>query len=306
MRGAAAGGVTPVLRPGTRAVRLRAASNRGDRPVRRSGRPEAAPLAGRIAIPPGRSGPCRVRALRRTGYGSELYRCRATPQQDLTIPKMGIIMPDMGIHSTSRKPASGGVSPPRRSVADALFSSTQRRVLGLLFGEPARSFFASEIIERVGAGSGAVQRELRKLVESGLVTVSWVGKQKHFQANPDSPIFHELCSLIRKTVGLTEPLKKALEPHQRKIELALVYGSVAKRSETAASDIDLLLVSDALSLEQVYRAVADAERELGRSVNPTLYTTQEFSQRRRQGNPFLKRVLGGETIVLLGSLNHEA
>jgi predicted nucleotidyltransferase len=215
-------------------------------------------------------------------------------------------MPDMGMYPVSRKRDSAQASPTRRSVADALFSSTQKRVLALLFGQPMRSFFANEIIDRVRAGSGAVQRELRKLAESGLVTVSWVGKQKHFQANPDSPIFHELCSLIRKTVGLTEPLKQALEPHRKKIELALVYGSVAKRTETAASDVDLLVVSDALSLEEVYRAVANAEEELGRSVNLTLYTTQEFSQRRRSGNPFLKRVLGGETIVLLGALSDEA
>ena len=212
-------------------------------------------------------------------------------------------MPNMGTDSERERTAAARPSLP---LADALFPSTQRRVLGLLFGQPQRSFFATEIIGRLGAGSGAVQRELKKLADSGLVRVSWVGNQRHFQANPDSPIFHELCGLIRKTVGLSEPLRQALEPLREVIELALVYGSVAKGKETAASDIDLLLVSDSLSLEEVYRSVTAAEEALGRKVHPTLYTSEEFSRRRTAGNPFLERVLGGRTIVLIGALADES
>lgn len=190
-------------------------------------------------------------------------------------------------------------------MADALFSSTQQRVLGLLFGQPQRSFFATEIIGRVGAGSGGVQRELKKLADSGLVKVSRVGNQKHYQADPASPIYAELCALIQKTVGLAEPLRQALEPQRQAIELALVYGSVAKGQETATSDIDLLLVSDALTLEETYRLLAEAEQTLARKINPTLYTSKEFHRRLRDGNPFLKRVLAGKVIVLIGTLPHE-
>lgn len=214
-------------------------------------------------------------------------------------------MPNMGMRTTRRE-SDAEDGPSRGSLSDALFSSTQKKVLGFLFGQPQRKFFTNELIGRVGAGSGAVQRELKKLADSGLVVVSWVGNQKHFQANPDSPIFDELCSLIRKTVGLTEPLRQALEPQRNVIELALIYGSLAKGEETAASDVDLLLVSDSLSLEQVYGLVAKAEETLGRKVNPTLYTSEEFSRRRREGNPFLKRVLEGETTVLIGMLPDEA
>ncbi len=192
-----------------------------------------------------------------------------------------------------------------RSLADALFSSTQQRVLGLLFGQPDRSFFATEIIERLGAGSGAVQRELKKLADSGLVTVSRIGNRKHFQANPASPIFSELCALVRKTIGLLEPLREALEPASGAVELALVYGSVAKGTETAASDIDLLLVSDTLTLEAVYRLLGSAEQSLRRPINPTLFTSEEFKRRLRDGNPFLKRVLAGETLLLKGTLPDE-
>src|SRR5688572_30206151 len=91
--------------------------------------------------------------------------------------------------------------PPQRGLADALFSSTQQRVLALLFGQPHRSFFATELIDLVRAGSGAVQRELQRLEASGLVTVSRLGNQKHFKANESAPIFSELRSIVLKTAG---------------------------------------------------------------------------------------------------------
>lgn len=142
----------------------------------------------------------------------------------------------------------------------------------------------------------------RGLADSGLVTVSRIGNQKHYQANPDSPVLAELCGLVRKTAGLAEPLRQALAPASSEIELALVYGSVAKGTATAASDIDLLLVSDGLILEAVYGLLSEAEQTLGRTVNPTLYTTTEFQRRLSDGNPFLRRVLSGATLVLQGRL----
>ncbi|MBA3596829.1 MAG: hypothetical protein H0W40_05550 [Methylibium sp.] len=96
--------------------------------------------------------------------------------------------------------------------------------LGLLFGQPSRSFYATELIGLVGSGSGAVQRELANLAQSGLVTVSAVGNQKHYQANTDSPIFAEQCGIAQKTVSLAEPLRKALAPLARQIIAAFVYG----------------------------------------------------------------------------------
>jgi len=154
----------------------------------------------------------------------------------------------------------------------------------------------------VGAVSGAVQRELSKLVESGLVTVSRKGQQKHYQANAESPIYPELHALIRKTVGLAEPLRAALDPLKERIVLALVYGSVAKGSQTASSDVDLLIVSDALTLERLYEALAVAETALGRAIHPTLYTSAEYEHRVQTANPFLQRVLAGDIIVLLGTV----
>src|SRR6202162_4058022 len=116
-----------------------------------------------------------------------------------------------------------------KSMAGALFSSRRERVLALLLGQPDRSFYSAELIRLVTAGSGAVQRELARLEQSGLVTVRRLGAQKHYQANLNSALLTDLCSIARETGGLTEPLREALLPLTSKIIAAFVYGSVAKR-----------------------------------------------------------------------------
>lgn len=121
---------------------------------------------------------------------------------------MGINMPNMGRISKARVSRP----PKRTSLAEALFSVTQQRVLGYLFGQPERSFFATELIGLAGGGSGGVQRELARLADSGLVTVTRVGTQKHYQANPKSPIFAELCAIAQKTVGLAQGSAGAASP----------------------------------------------------------------------------------------------
>ena len=196
-------------------------------------------------------------------------------------------------------------SPGVSALADALFTSTQQRVLALLFGQPDREFFVTEIIALAGSGRGAVQRELARLAESGLAVVSRAGNRKHYRANRESPLFDEICSIVRKTIGLELSLRRALEPLEDRLILALLFGSVARRTDTAASDIDLLLVSEDLTLETVYTAMAPVEAQLGRPVSLTLYTSAEFQTRRTAKSGFLTRILQGPHIVLLGSLDGE-
>ncbi|KQR62129.1 hypothetical protein [Acidovorax sp. Leaf160] len=188
----------------------------------------------------------------------------------------------------------------RTSLAGALFSGTQQRVLGLLFGQPDRSFYATELINLAGVGSGAVQRELARLAQTGLVKVRPVGNQKHYQANPDSPIYDELCSLVRKTVGMAEPLRATLAPLAAQIKVAFVYGSIAKQQDTARSDIDLLLVSDTLTYGDAILALQDLSAQLGREVNPNIFTPQDFAQRLREGGAFVSRVMAQPKVWLIG------
>ena len=210
---------------------------------------------------------------------------------------MGINMPNMGTKAKTRV----SKVPKSTSLSDALFSTVQQRVLAYLFGQPERSFFATELIRLAGGGSGAVQRELARLTDSGLVTVKRVGTQKHYQADPKSPLFAELCSIAQKTVGLAEPLREALAPLAKRITAAFVYGSVAKRSDTAASDIDLMVVSDSLTYADLYAAVEQASARLGRKVNPTVYSRKELARRVKQKNAFVTRVMAQPRIWLIGA-----
>jgi predicted nucleotidyltransferase len=201
--------------------------------------------------------------------------------------------------STHRTPASKRAAE-RISLADALFSGTQQRVLALLFGQPDRSFYANELIALARAGSGAVQRELARLAKSGLATVQVSGNQKHYQANPASPIFQELCGVVRKTMGLAEPLRQALSPLAKRINAAFVYGSVAKRSDSASSDIDLMIVSNDLTYADLYEALEAVSQQLGRKVNPTIFTPAELAKRVASGGAFVKRVLEQPKVWLKG------
>lgn len=184
--------------------------------------------------------------------------------------------------------------------ADTLFSKTQQRVLALLFGQSQRSFYANEIIAFAAMGSGAVQRELAKLVKSALVTVKKVGNQKHYQANHQAPIFDELRSIVMKTFGVADVLRVALQAYWPQIELAFVYGSMAKGSEQAHSDIDLMVIGEQISNAALLDALQPLQQQLGRTVNPTLYTPAEFIQRVRDGKSFIVRVLEQPKIFVKG------
>lgn len=197
---------------------------------------------------------------------------------------------------TSRAPRA-----PRGSgIASALFTTTQQRVLGLLFGQPERSFFANQVIALAGGGTGAVQRELARLEAAGLVETRRVGTQKHYQASAQSPVFTELCSLVQKTIGLAEPLRVALAPVAQAIQLAFVFGSVAKKADNSDSDIDLLVVSDSLSYADVYPLLEDASRQLGRTVSPSIYTQADLARGRKAGAGFLKRVMAQPKLWVIG------
>jgi len=201
-----------------------------------------------------------------------------------------------------KRPGRSKPSPRRgASLADALFTHTQQRVLALLFGQPTRTYYATELIGLAGAGSGAVQRELARLARSGLVTVRPLGNQKHYQANPDSPLFAELCGIAQKTVGLAEPLREALQPLAAQIRAAFVFGSVAKRQDAAASDIDLMVVSDTLGYGDMFAALEAASSRLGRSVNPTILSSTDLAKRVKDDNAFVKRVVSQPKIWLIGS-----
>jgi len=220
--------------------------------------------------------------------------------QLLDIPELGFIIPNMGI---SKIRTNQQHTLERTGIADGLFTKVQQRVLGVLYGNTGRSFYANEVIGLANTGTGAVQRELARLERAELVTVTRIGNQKHYQANAKTPVFDELRGLVLKTSGLADELRAALGSLADQITAAFVYGSVAKRQDTAKSDIDLMVVSDSLSYADLFAALEASTNRLGRPVNPTVYTQQELSKRLRAGNAFVKRVLTRPKLWLIGGEN---
>lgn len=187
------------------------------------------------------------------------------------------------------------------SIGEVLFTRTQQRVLGLLFGNPSRSFYSNEVVRLSGVGIGTVHRELARLLASGLVTAGRIGNQKHYQANRAAPVFDELRGLALKTFGVADVLRAALAPLASRIRVALVHGPVAAGSDSAASDVDVMVLSDDLAYGEVIAALAPAERSLGRGVNPSIYGRVEFLRRVSEEGGLLGRAMEGPRILLIGS-----
>jgi len=186
------------------------------------------------------------------------------------------------------------------SIATALFSDSQSRVFRWLFGQPERGFHLSELRRLTGLGSASLQRELNRLAEAGLVNAERVGNLRQFQANDQSPVYAELLALTRKTLGLEPVLREALEPLLPDLKTAWVYGSVAKQTDTSKSDIDVMLVGEKLTLAIVLKVLVPLEPQLGRKINPTLYTPAEFKRRRAERDSFVNRVLAQPILPLIG------
>ncbi len=186
-------------------------------------------------------------------------------------------------------------------LADALFSSVEQRLFALLFGQPERRFQSSEIVRLARSGNGATQRVLTRLANAGLVTVTEIGNQRHYQANRSSPVFPELHGLIVKTVGLVEPLRAALQPLAPRMRAAFVYGSVAKGTDRAKSDVDLLVVSDDLDHADLFTALLPVESSLARPVNSTVFGVEEWRSKREKEDSFASRVARGPRLFVIGS-----
>lgn len=186
------------------------------------------------------------------------------------------------------------------SIGNALFSESQSRLFLWLFGQPERSYHMSELRRLTGLGSASLQRELNRLAMAGLVYSERVGNLRRFQANPKSPVFTELVSLTRKTLGIEPLVREALQPLQANIHAAWIYGSVAKQTDTARSDIDLMLVGEHLTLGEVLECLLPLEAELGRKINPSCYTPDEFERRRAEPDSFVNRVLAQPVLPLIG------
>jgi predicted nucleotidyltransferase len=189
------------------------------------------------------------------------------------------------------------------SLASALFSRVQLRVLRLFLGDPTKTYQISDVIRIADSGRGAVQRELEKLTAAGILSMSISGKRKSYSANRQSPIFNELYRLIMKTVGMVEPIRDALKPFRQDIDLAFVYGSVAKGTDTARSDIDLMVFARDTGYSEIFGALQKAEKILMRPINPTVTTIEEWQDKFSEKNSFVRKVIQQPKLFIVGTEN---
>ena len=185
-------------------------------------------------------------------------------------------------------------------LAGVLFGKSMRAILALLFGRPDRRFYLREIARAAGAPPSSLQRDLAALTGAGVLARTKEGKQVYYQANPECPIFSELQAVAVKTFGVAGALKGLLAPHASRVRLAFVYGSVAKGTAAAASDVDLLWVGD-LRPSELVLALAEAEKRLARRISVIAYSEDEFADLMAKGSHFLDSVLAGPVVWLVGS-----
>jgi predicted nucleotidyltransferase len=185
-------------------------------------------------------------------------------------------------------------------LGDALLTETQQRVLSLLYGQADRSFYTKEILRLTGMGVGTVKRELDRMKSAGILTLTKTGNQHHYQANPGCPIYTELRGIVKKTVGLVDPVARALASLSGNIDLAFIFGSVAGGNESPGSDIDLMVIGD-VGFSTIVKALHPLQDELGREINPKTYTRSQWNKKRKEGDAFIRNIMAKPRMAVMGT-----
>lgn len=189
------------------------------------------------------------------------------------------------------------------ALSSALFGKTRRIILALLYSHPDESFYLRQIARFVEAGQGGVQRELQRLTDAQIISRTIRGRTSFYQANRDCPIFPELHSLVLKTAGVVEALRAALTPLADRIQVAFVYGSIARAEPKTGSDIDLFVVGP-IGFGDVIDALADVQSRLARDINPTVYDHADFQSRLARKDHFVSALVEQPKMFVIGS-EHE-
>ncbi len=184
-------------------------------------------------------------------------------------------------------------------LADALFTTTQQKVLGLLYTRPEKSFYTKEIIRSTGMGVATIKRELDRMLAAGIISMTKVGNQHHYIANTECPIYAELLGMVKKTFGIVDVIKSALLPFADHISWAFIFGSVASGKETSRSDIDLMIIGD-VGFTEIASDLYDVQEMLGREINPKIFSKEEWMQMKNRKDAFIKEILAKPRMDVIG------
>jgi DNA-binding transcriptional ArsR family regulator len=183
---------------------------------------------------------------------------------------------------------------------DSLFPRTRREVLATLYRDTARQWYLSDLARHLTVKPSSLQRELARLVAAGILRRRADGNRIYYAAETESPIFNDLHGLFLRTAGLRDVLAARLEPFRGSVDVAFVYGSVARKDEHAASDVDLMIIGR-IGLAELAPALKDAEQTLLRPVNPSVYTANEVAEKLAARHHFLTAVMSGDKLFVLGT-----
>jgi len=187
-----------------------------------------------------------------------------------------------------------------KRALDALFPKTRQGVLATLYMDPTREWYLSDLARHLKVRPSSLQRELANLVETGILRRRADGNRIYYSAETESQIFGDLHGLLLRTAGLKDVLAVSLERIRDRIDVAFVYGSVARKDEQPASDVDLMIVGR-IRLAELAPALKDAEDMLLRPVNPAVYTAAEVVKKLAAGHHFVTTVMSGEKLFVLGN-----
>jgi predicted nucleotidyltransferase len=187
----------------------------------------------------------------------------------------------------------------RDNLSQTLFGKTRRAVLSLLYSHVDDAYYLRQIVRAAGVGLGAVQRELKQLSDAGIIQRIIRGHQVYYQVDPQCPVFSELKNLVVKKVGVGAVLQAALAPLGDRIHVALIYGSIARSEEHRDSDVDVLVVGK-VTFAEIVSSFSEAQKTIGREINPTVYPPAEFRSKVAAGHHFLNAVLKGPMLFLIG------
>ena len=187
----------------------------------------------------------------------------------------------------------------QKRLSSVLFGKTRQAVLALFYLHYDESFYLRQVVRAAGMGQGTVQRELKNLTDAGIIQKTRRGQMVYYQANQACPVFSELRSLVLKTAGLVDVLRNALKSLSKKTKVAFIFGSFASNSAKTGSDVDMMVIGSC-AFGEVVDALGKAQEKLGREVNPSVYPADEFKKKVAAGHHFLKTVLAGPKIFLIG------
>ncbi len=182
---------------------------------------------------------------------------------------------------------------------EALFPATRRAILATLLLHADREWYFRDLAKHLGLRPSSLTRELKSLTNAGILRRREDGNRVYYQADSACPFLPELRGLMLKTAGLVDVLREALRPLAGRIVLAFVYGSVARGEELAESDIDLMVIS-ATGRFELTKPLQQAEKQLARPVNPTVYKPAEFAKKVASDDHFVRAVLDKEKLFVVG------